>query len=341
MHGVSAVAEVLKREGVEYLFAFPAQALIEECARIGIEPILCRQERVGMGIADGFSRTTNGKRLGVFAMQQGPGAENAYPGAAQAFGDNVPILLLPGGVATERAHISPEYDSVESYRTVIKYGARVNRIDRIPELMRRAFYQLRTGKGSPVLIEVPQDMWTAEYGDDLDYTPVAGNRTAPDPSDIEAIAQVLLSAEAPMIHAGQGIMYADATDDLVELAETLQIPVLTTMVGKSGFPENHPLSLGAAMRSGQKGASHFLKKADVIFGIGCSFTRTGFGPQVPEGKTILHSTNDPADINKDQRAAHSAVGDAKLVLRALIDEVKSRTNGSGRGMGRLSKRSPT
>ena len=137
-----------------------------------------------MGIADGFSRTTNGKRLGVFAMQQGPGAENAYPGAAQAFGDNVPLLLLPGGVATERAHVTPEYDSVDSYRTVIKYGARINRIDRIPELMRQAFYQLRTGKGSPVLIEVPQDMWTTEYGAELDYTPVAGNRTAPDPADV-------------------------------------------------------------------------------------------------------------------------------------------------------------
>ncbi len=333
MQGVSAVAEVLKREGVEYLFAFPAQPLIEECARIGIEPILCRQERVGMGIADGFSRTTNGRRLGVFAMQQGPGAENAYPGAAQAFGDNVPILLLPGGVATDRAHVSPEYDSVESYRTVIKYGARVNRIERVPELMRMAFYQLRTGKGSPVLVEVPQDMWTAEYGPNLDYTSVAGNRTAPDPGDVEAIALALLDAESPMIHAGQGVMYAEATDELIELAELLETPVLTTMVGKSGFPENHPLSLGAAMRSGQKGAFHFLKKADVIFGIGCSFTRTGFGPQIPDGKTILHSTNDPSDVNKDQIAAYSAVGDAKLTLRALIDEVRSRTNGVGRRSG--------
>ena len=330
MRGVSAVAEVLKREGVEYLCAFPAQPLIEECARIGIEPILCRQERVGMGIADGFSRTTNGKRLGVFAMQQGPGAENAYPGAAQAFGDNVPILLLPAGVATDRTHVTPEYDSVESYRTVTKWGARVNRIDRIPELMRKAFYQLRTGKGSPALVEVPSDIWTAEYGDGLDYTPVAGNRTAPDPKDVEGIVQALLDADSPMVHAGQGVMYAEATDDLVEFAELLQLPVLTTMVGKSGFPENHPLSLGAAMRSGQKGAFHFLNKADVVFGIGCSFTQTGFGPQIPGGKTILHATNDESDINKDQKAAHSAIGDAKLVLRALIDEVNRRTNGQGR-----------
>jgi len=330
MRGVSAVAEVLKREGAEYLFVFPAQALIEECARIGIKPILCRQERVGMGIADGFSRTSNGKRLGVFAMQQGPGAENAYPGAAQAFGDNVPLLLLPGGVGSDRAFISPEYDSVESYRTVTKWGARINRMDRIPELMRRAFYQLRTGKGGPVLLEIPLDLWTAEYGDELEYTPVVGNKTSADPADIGAIAEALLNANDPMIHAGQGIMYAEATDELVELAELLQLPVLTTMVGKSGFPENHPLSIGAAMRSGQKGAFHFLNKADVIFGIGTSFTKTGFGPQIPEGKVILHSTNDPADVNKDQKAAHAAIGDAKLVLRALIDEVKDRTNGQGR-----------
>ena len=335
MQGVSAVAEVLKREGVEYLCAFPAQPLIEECARIGIEPVLCRQERVGMGIADGFSRTTNGRRLGVFAMQQGPGAENAYPGAAQAFGDNVPILLLPSGVATDRTDVTPEYDGVASYRTVTKWGARVNTIERIPELMRHAFYQLRTGKGSPALVEVPADIWTSEYGDGLDYTPVAGNRTAADPKDVEAIAQALLDADSPMVHAGQGVMYAEATEDLVELAELLQLPVLTTMVGKSGFPENHPLSLGAAMRSGQKGAFHFLKKADVVFGIGCSFTRTGFGPQVPEGKTILHATNDESDINKDQKVAHPAIGDAKLVLRALIDEVKSRTNGQGRRNGEV------
>lgn len=337
MRGVSAVAEVLKREGAEYLFVFPQQALIEECARIGIKPILCRQERVGMGIADGFSRTSNGKRLGVFAMQQGPGAENAYPGAAQAFGDNVPLLLLPGGAGSDRAFISPEYDSVESYRTVTKWGARINRMDRIPELMRRAFYQLRTGKGGPVLLEIPLDLWAAEYGEELEYTSVVGNKTAPDPADIGAIAEALLNANDPMIHAGQGIMYAEATDELVEFAELLQLPVLTTMVGKSGFPENHPLSIGAAMRSGQKGAFHFLKKADVIFGIGTSFTKTGFGPQVPEGKVILHSTNDSADVNKDRKAAHAAIGDAKLVLRALIDEVKRRTNGQGRQNGEVAE----
>ena len=90
MHGVDVIAEILKREGTEFLACYPYTPLIDACAKIDIRPIICRQERVGMGIADGFSRTTNGKRIGVFAMQHGPGSENAFPGAAQAFSDNVP-----------------------------------------------------------------------------------------------------------------------------------------------------------------------------------------------------------------------------------------------------------
>ena len=333
MQAVTAIAEILKREGVEYLAAFPNTPLIEACALAGIEPVICRQERVGMGIADGFSRTTNGKRLGVFAMQHGPGVENAFAGAAQASSDNVPLLLLPGGPESHRTDVRPEFDAVDTYRNVTKWGAKINKVGRIPELMRGAFYHLRTGRAGPVLLEVPKDIWTAEFGDDLDYDPVAGNRTAPDPRDIRDIAAALLKAEAPVIHAGQGVMYAEATAELVELAEMLQVPVVTTMVGKSGFPEDHPLSLGAAVGTAPKGVFHFLNKADVLFGIGCSFTNTPWAPQIPDGKVILHSTNDPSDVNKDRWAEHAAIGDSKLVLRALIDELGGRTNGSGKRNG--------
>ena len=139
MNAVTAIAEILKSEGIEYLATFPNTPLIEACAKVGIQPVVCRQERVGMGIADGFSRTTNGKRLGVFAMQHGPGTENAYPGAAQAYSDSVPLLLLPGGPSTDRAHHRREFDSVESFGSVTSWGARINKIGRISELMRAAF----------------------------------------------------------------------------------------------------------------------------------------------------------------------------------------------------------
>ena len=102
MNGAQAIAEILKREGIEFLACYPRHDLIEASAALGIRPIVCRQERVGMAIADGFSRTTNGKKIGVFVSQQGPGTENAFPGVAQAFSDNVPLLYIPGGDALAR-----------------------------------------------------------------------------------------------------------------------------------------------------------------------------------------------------------------------------------------------
>ena len=329
MKGVEAIAQILKMEGTEFLACFPSQPLIEACATLGIRPIVCRQERIGMAIADGFSRTTNGRRIGVFAMQQGPGSENAFPGAAQAFADNVPLLLLPGGYATSRSFVSPDFSAIENYEHVTKWQAQVADVQRIPELMRRAFYQLRTGKGGPVLLEVPTNIWTADFEGKLDYVPVCGNRTAPDPHDVKGAARVLLGAKRPVIHAGQGIMYAEATEELQRLAELLQAPVMTTMSGKSAFPENHPLALGGASGAGPKPVFHFLKRADVVFGIGCSFTRTSYGQTISPDKVMVHSTNDATDVNKDYRVDHAVIGDAKLVLVALIEEIGSQTNGAG------------
>ncbi len=329
MNGAEAIAEILRIEGAEFIACFPNQPLIEAAAEVGIRPIMCRQERMGMAIADGFSRTTNGKRIGVFTMQYGPGTENAFPGAAQAYADNVPTLIIPDGYPTGRAFVSPTFSAVENYAHVTKWAAQVNHIERIPELMRRAFYQLRTGKGGPVLVEMPRNFWDAAFGDDLDYEPTKGSRTAPDPQEVKEIAQVLLKAQNPVIHAGQGVLYAEATDELVRLAELLQAPVMTTLPGKSGFPEDHPLALGASAVSTTKAIAHFLGKADVVFGVGCSFTRTSYGRTIPPGKVIIHATNDAADVNKDYRADYALIGDAELVLRAVIDEVITQTNGVG------------
>jgi acetolactate synthase-1/2/3 large subunit len=329
MRGVDAVSEILKREGTEYLFVFPAQPMVDGAAKAGIKPVICRQERVGMGIADGFSRTTNGKRLGVFSMQQGPGTENAFGAVAQAFADNVPLLLLPGGEFRNRRSTRPAFTAVDNFSQITKWQAYVDDVNRIPELMRRAFYNLRTGRPSPVLLEISRDVWDEELSGELDYTPVKGNRSGPDPQDIKEAAAVLLKSKTLVIHAGQGVMYSEATDELIELAELLQAPVMTTLGGKSGFPENHPLALGASSVATTKPIVHFLAKADTIFGIGCSFAITAFGRQIPPGKTIVHSTNEPEDVNKDTKADHAVIGDSKLVLQALIEEIKAQTGGTG------------
>ena len=329
MQGADAIAEILRREGTEFLAVYPAQAMVDAAAKAGIRPIICRQERVGMAIADGFSRITNGKRIGVFSMQQGPGSENAFPGAAQAFSDNSPILLLPGGESKTKAFIAPNFSPYDNYAHVTKWRAQINMVERIPELMRRAFYQLRTGKGGPVLLETPREIWEEELPGELDYTPVFGNKTMPPPGGIREIAEVLLEAERPVIYAGQGCLYAEAWDELQEIAELLQAPVTTTLPGKSAFPEDHPLALGASAVSHTKGTWHFLEKADLVFAIGTSLTRTNYGKSIPPGKTIVHSTADAADVNKDYQSDYSLLGDAKLTLQGLIDEIKRRTDGAG------------
>jgi acetolactate synthase-1/2/3 large subunit len=324
MKGSDVIAEILKREGTEVIFAYPYQPLIESAAKVGIRPILCRQERVGISMADGYSRATSGKRLGIFTMQQGPGTENAFPGAAQAFSDNIPILMIPGGEETKKAFIRPNFQAMENYRGVTKWMAQINHSDRIQELMRRAFYNLRTGKGGPVVVEVPRNVLELEELGNvkIDYTAVKGSRVGPDPRDVKTVAEMLLKSKNLVIHAGQGINFAEAWNELREFAELLQAPVMTTMPGKGALPESHPLALGSSAVSTTKPISHFLQKADTVFGIGCSFTRTSYGKTIPAGKVMIHSTNDPTDVNKDYKADQALIGDAKLVLQALIDELK-------------------
>ena len=167
MNGAQVLAEILKREGTEFLSCYPRNALIEACAALDIRPILCRQERVGVGIADGYTRIKRGKRNGVFAAQHGPGIENAFPGIAQAFAENVPILVLPGTFALARQYVRPTFRAAEVYRPVTKFSALAHSVQELPELMRRAYHALRSGKGGPVLIEVPPEVWEAEYQGDL------------------------------------------------------------------------------------------------------------------------------------------------------------------------------
>jgi len=324
MKGVDVIAEILRREGTEFLSCYPRNPLIEACAKIGIRPVLCRQERVGVGIADGYSRINRGKRIGVFAAQAGPGIENAFPGIAQAYSENVPLLVIPGAGRMTRQYTRPVFNAVANYQYVTKWAASINTVSFIPDVFRRAYQAMRSGKSGPVLIEVPEEFWEAEFEGELNYEPVPFTRVAPDPDAVKEAAKAITDAKSPIIFAGQGVLYAGATEELIELANLLPAPVMTTNPGKSAFPENHDLALGASTSSAPRPLTEFMKRADVVFAIGSSLTRTPFGPQVPPGKKIVHSTNDPGDINKDYQADYALAGDAKLVLRALIEEVGKR-----------------
>src|SRR5581483_8262009 len=252
-------------------------------------------------------------------------------GVAQAFGDSVPILVLPGGYPKRLLNLPPNFSAYLNFQHVTKWAEQVILPQAVPEAMRRAFTQVRNGRPRPVLVELPYDLLQEEVPDGWTYTPAPRLRCAPDPRDVRNIAEALVAARRPVIYAGQGVHYAKAWKPLRELAELLEAPVTTSLQGKSAFPENHPLSLGSGGRAISKALHEFLHRADLIFGIGCSFASTNFGVAMPKGARIAHATLDPVDINKDVPAELAAVGDAGLVLDALLLEVRDRLGGPPRG----------
>ncbi|MFZ1914334.1 MAG: thiamine pyrophosphate-requiring protein [Dehalococcoidales bacterium] len=322
MKGRTAIAKILKMEGVEFVSGFPQNDIFEAGAEEGIRCIIARTERVGVNIADAYTRVSNCKHNGVCLVQSGPGIENAYSGIAQAYSESVPILVMPAG-ADRRQQRPPSFMAAKNYQGITKWADTINFADRIPEMMRRAFTLIRTGRPGPVLLEVPVDIMNEEFDDaKFQYTPVKPVRSAGDPADIRIVAKALIAAKNPVIRAGQGILHAAAFDELRELAELLQIPVFTTLSGKSGFPENHPLALGAGSNTRPRAVIHFLDKADLVFAIGSSCTKETFTTPIPDNKKIIQSTVDERDINKDYNLEHAIIGDAKLVLRQLIVDIK-------------------
>lgn len=331
MDGATAIAKILKREGVEFLIAYPVNPIIEAAAAENIRTMIVRQERPGLHMADAVSRISSGRRIGVFAMQWGPGSENAFGGVAQAYGDSVPILVLAGGYARGLANIRPNFNAFINYHHVTKWVEQVMLASIIPDAMRRAFTQVKNGRPGPALVEIPRDVFDEDVPEPLSYTPTFSTRVAPDPQSVTKVAQVLVEAKRPVLYAGQGIHYAQAWQELRELAELLAAPVTTSIQGKSAFPENHPLSLGSGGRCLPKTVHHFLQNADVILGIGCSFARGLCSIAFPKRKTFIHSTLDTADLNKDIPVEYGLIGDSKLALEALISEVKAILKTSRKG----------
>ena len=331
MQGKTAIANILKQEGVEVAFCFPNNTLIDAIAAAGIRPVISRMERGAVNMADAYSRINNGHKNGVCIVQAGPGIENAFPGVAQAYADSVPILMLPGHEGSGRTTMPSEFSASRNYAGVAKWAGMINSPARIPEMLRRAYTQLRAGVPGPVVLETPIDVMNGEIDEsEFFYSPITKRRTAADPADAVRVARRLMDAGRPVIYAGQGVLYAEATPELVEFAELLNAPVMTTTLGKSGFPEDHPLSLGTGGNTGTKAVGEFLRRSDLVFGIGTSFQKTLASAPVPRGKAIIQSTINDKDLNGEYGLEDMLLGDAKLVLRQLIDEVKQALGGNGR-----------
>ncbi len=325
-----AIAKILKQEGVDRLFAYPVNPVIESCAEEDIRSVIVRQERTGLHMAEVAGRFSSGRKVGVFAMQHGPGVENSFGGVAQAFSESVPMVVLPAGYPRARTNVRPNFSSLVNFQSVTKSVEQVTVAAEVPNALRRAFTQAKNGRPGPCMVEVPWDLYSEEFPGELAYRPSIRTLSAPDPDTVREAAKILVDASLPVIYAGQGVHYGGAWPQLRELSELLEAPVTTSIEGKSAFPETHPLSLQSGGRSYALELDVFLGRADVIFGIGASFTQTTFGipwPKYLGSATVIQATVDTADLHKDVPIDLGLVGDARLTLSALLGEVRRLVSG--------------
>ena len=330
MKVLDAIITILKKEGLECLNCFPTTPVIEAAAAQDIKPIVCRQERVGLGIADAYSRVTNGKKLSAFAMQYGPGAENAYPGVATAFSDSTPLLVLPLGHPLDRDGVFPMFSSLKSYESITKSIEQITTPSKSIDVLRRAIASMRNGRPGPAMVEIPEDILIQDIEDSRveNYKKIQFARSMASSEEITNISKIILSAKSPIIIAGAGVLYAEATRELAEFAELLQIPVMTTMEGKSSISErNHPLALGSGSGVMSDPVVHFMKKSDVVIALGTSLTKHPMVTTIPPGKIIIHNTNDPKDLYKSYNIDYPVLGDTKLVLEQLIESCRDYLSG--------------
>jgi len=332
MNGIDYIAQILKQEGVDWMSCFPSNPLISAVARVGIRPVAFRHERGAVMAADGYSRITDRQKFGVVAVQAQAGAENAMGGIAQAYADNIPILVFLGGNNLDRLSVKPNFSAAQNYKGWVKQVEAIYTPNHVGDVMRRAFHALRNGTPGPVVVELTADVCAQEVPEAMqNYKSPKIHRQLPEPSAIEEAATAFLNGKQRVIWAGSGVLFSGATEALSELAELTASPVFCTMPGKSAFDERHPLSLGAGSGTTTGPAHYWLTNSDVILTLGSSLTRSPYAQKINPGKTIIHNTNDPDALNKDEAADVGLVGDTRLTVEALIACIKEKTENIGLG----------
>ena len=325
----TGIARILKQEGVEWVSTFPVCRVNNALGREGVPMVMMRDDRYAVAVADAFSRITAGRQIGVCTFQGGvnaAGMQYAYAGMAQAFEDGSPVLCITDGIPAGGSNNS-QFDVFNSMTTVSKWFGYIDRPERVPEFMRRAFTMLRSGRPGPVIIAVPDP--TGTYDETADpYQPVKGWKHGPAAEDVLIAVDLLTNSEKPLIYAGEGVIYSGASQELLAFAEMANAPVVTTLKAKGAFPENHPLFVG--VRGDQ--VTNFLNNSDLVFAVGTSLSPGRFSHRIPNAvnKTIVHCDVDDLHINKAYPTAQAVIGDARHTLQALTDELSSRPVRSNR-----------
>jgi len=329
--GAQIVCESLLQEGVDILFGIPGGAILPLYQTMGQYPdlkhILVRHEQGASMGADGYSRATG--KVGVCMATSGPGATNLVTGLATSQMDSVPIVAITGQVARDAIgkDAFQETDISGITLPITKHNYLIMRAEDIATVIKEAFHIASTGRPGPVLVDIPKDVFTEyaefDYPDTINlrgYKPILD----PNPVDIHSAAALINNAKRPLIMSGHGVTISHSFDLVKELAEKAQIPVLTTLLGRSTFPDNHILSVGMPGMHGLAYASLAIDEADLVIGLGMRFDDriTGKVSAFAQNAKIIHVDIDPAEIDKNIKADVAVIGDLNRVLLSLNQEVE-------------------
>jgi acetolactate synthase-1/2/3 large subunit len=340
--GSQILCRVLQEQGVDLLFGYPGGAIMPFYHALpeypGLRHVLVRHEQAAAHAADGYARASG--RPGVCVATSGPGATNLVTGLATAHMDSTPVVAITGQVP--RAMIGrdafQETDIIGITQPITKHSIQVDAVEELADALREALAVATEGRPGPVLIDVPKDVQTgkAVWGDDAEargrrgagLAQPAPRRPGPaaPPPDLDTAARLIASAERPLIMAGHGVILAGAYDELRELAERTGTPVITTLLGISAFPESHPLHLGMPGMHGEVHVNRAIQQADLIIGVGLRFDDrvTGNLAAFARNATVIHLELDPSEVGKNVPVAVPLVGDARALLRALLERVDRR-----------------
>jgi acetolactate synthase-1/2/3 large subunit len=328
--GAQALIKSLEMEGVEVMFGLPGGCILpayDPLLDSSIRHILVRHEQGAGHMAEGYAHVTG--RPGVAMVTSGPAATNLVTPLCDAYMDSVPMVAITGQVPTTAIGTDAfqECDTVGITRSVTKHNELVMSADELPRIIREAFHIATTGRPGPVLVDVPKDVlqatmeWYWPDGVDLPgYKPT----TKGHPRMIREAAKLILASERPVIYAGGGILKARAAEALRELAELTDIHVVTTLMARGAFPDSHPLCLGMPGMHGNATAVTALQKADLLITLGARFDDRVTGKVsafAPDAK-VIHVDIDPAEQGKVRRPDVPIVGDCRLVIEALVREIR-------------------
>lgn len=333
VNGAQAVMYGLRDAGIHYVFGYPGGQALDLFQALGemedLELVLVRHEQAAVHAADGFARSTG--KAGVALVTSGPGATNTVTGIATAYMDSIPVIVISAQVDTRLIGTDTfqEADITGITLPVVKHSYLVKDAIELPKTMAEAFYIATTGRPGPVLIDIPSDVakqvfdYSKPEKVKLDsYRPTyRGNRR-----QVKQAASLLTKAQRPVLYVGGGIIASDASSELLELAELMNIPVAVTLTGKGCFPGHHRLSLGLPGMHGSMLANDALDESDLVIAVGARFSQrvTGRSADFAPEASVIHVDIDPAEIGKNHSTQVPIVGDAKTVLRELLEELVKR-----------------